>query len=253
MGCQHQLYRAGKPAYRMCDLTPSTKTLDLKTNLFDNATYGGKTLQQYAMDYSKQEWILESGTKDTERYFPMLKSYYSMLSIFASIMKLPQTGAEFVTLMDTTNVYRDIVNIFGLRAVGNENLYDYSGVLADTQADAKKLFMALCNNTAYIYDGLNVMIKALSKDKTGTEYDMDKIMYTLFEKGLNNEISDNPGVVVDDFTQSILLRDIVTAINGVLERRNTTDAAAYYDLMGRRITAPQKGQIVITDGKKIIF
>ena len=97
------------------------------------------------------------------------------------------------------------------------------------------------------------MIKALSKDKTGTEYDMDKIIYTLFEKGLKNEISDNPGVIVDDFTVSVPLRDIVTAINGVLEHRNTTGAAVYYDLMGRRITAPQKGQIVITDGKKIIF
>ncbi|MCH5178504.1 MAG: hypothetical protein J1F13_02380 [Prevotellaceae bacterium] len=48
----------------------------------------------------------------------------------------------------------------------------------------------------------------------------------------------------------VIFDDDITAIEGV--EAADSDAAAYYDLQGRRVAAPQAGQIYIMNGKKIL-
>ena len=44
-----------------------------------------------------------------------------------------------------------------------------------------------------------------------------------------------------------------TGLDGIADNAATAAPADYYDLMGRRVDAPQKGRIYITRGKKVLF
>lgn len=64
---------------------------------------------------------------------------------------------------------------------------------------------------------------------------------------------DNTGDVEAKSFQMVFEDDETTDVKGVYEHIGSMAPAVYYDLMGRRVSSPSKGQVYIVNGKKVRF
>ena len=235
-----------RPAFRRCSIDGnevSVKSITLKNVMFP--TSEGRTTDQYAYDFNWNEGFEAYVTNTSQQMVSVLSNLISNIpKEYAPIFELfniPKTIDEARPIVENHFIH-EMLDIYHALAVGNEHKIDYSDLVDRVNADVDYLLLYICNDNALFASILEgVLLSELGI--TGTD-----IGTALLASPLQNYLSANGGVIVDDEECIITLEGGTTGIN--IARAKSSDDIIY-NLQGIRVSNNYKG-MVIKNGRRFI-
>ena len=239
-----------QPEYRVCELTDDR--LDVNTVVLRNVDIDGKgtSTDEYA-----HQWFF-SIRQDFLRAFCLAtwptvqEAMTSLPAIIFAYIKLPQTFDEFYALLDR-HLIDKIMQVYYIISVGNEpNAEDTDQLIEDMQASIDAAVLELCNYDEDMKTGMLSMLRYAYPD-----FDLSEFAKNFFSSPLGDYITQNGGVVIDDFTCSIPLSRNGSGgvIDGISVAHSITTTNDIYDLSGRKMNADNlKPGLFIKAGRKFI-
>ena len=240
-----------QPVYRTCELTD--EKIDVNTVVLRNVDLDGKgtSTDEYA-----HQWFF-SIRQDFLRAFclatwPTVQEKLSALpAIILSYVKLPTTFGEYRGLLDR-HLVDLIMKAYYIISVGNEpNVENVDQFIEDIQAGIDAAVLEMCNGDEDIKLSILSLLRYAYPD-----LDLSEFAKNFFSSPLGNYISQNGGVVVDDFTCSIPLRQ--SGSGGIYDGISVAHSAMandsdIYDISGRKMNANQiKPGVYIKAGRKYV-
>lgn len=234
------------PGFRRCHIDGnkvSVSSITLKNVMFP--TSEGRTTDQYAYDFNWNEGFEAYVTNTSQQMASLLSDLTSNIpekyaSIFNSF-NIPTTIDEIRPIVEDHFVH-EIQEVYHALAVGNEHMIDYSELVARVNADIDFLLQYICGNNV-IFASILETILLSELGITGSD-----IGTALLASPLNNYLTANGGVIVDDEDCVIILEDHTTGI-GVARPQPLDDII--YNLQGMRVSSNYQG-VVIRNGRRYI-
>lgn len=235
-----------RPAFRRCSIDGnevSVKSITLKNVMFP--TSEGRTTDQYAYDFNWNEGFEAYVTNTSQQMVSVLSNLISNIpEEYAPIFELfniPKTIDEARPIVENHFIH-EMLDIYHALAVGNEHKIDYSDLVDRVNADVDYLLLYICNDNALFASILEgVLLSELGI--TGTD-----IGTALLASPLNNYLTANGGVIVDDEDCTITLEGSATGIDIA---RTQSSGDVIYNLQGMRVSSNYQG-IVIKNGRRFI-
>lgn len=235
-----------RPGFRRCCIDGnkvSVNSITLKNVMFP--TSEGRTTDQYVYDFNWNEGFEAYLTNISQRMVSLLFNLTSNIpEEYASIFKLlniPKTIDEVRPVVENHFV-NEMLEIYHALAVGNEHKYDYSELIARVNADIDFMLLYICGNNVFFAS----ILKPILLSELGVAG--SDIGTALFASPLNNYLTANGGVIVDDEDCVITLEDNATRIE-VARTKSLDDIT--YNLQGMRVSSNYQG-IVIKNGRRFI-
>ena len=235
-----------RPGFRRCSIDGnkvSVNSITLKNVMFP--TSKGRTTDQYAYDFNWNEGYEAYVTNTSQQMVSVLSDLISNVpEEYAPIFELfniPKTIDEARPIVEK-HFINEMLDLYHALAVGNEHMIDYSDLVDRVNNDVDYLLLYICNNSelfASILEAFLISELGITGSDIGT---------ALLASPLQNYLSANGGVIVDDEECIITLEGGTTGIN--IARAKSSDDIIY-NLQGIRVSNNYKG-MVIKNGRRFI-
>lgn len=192
------------------------------------------------------EWVLEKVTS-----LPVTITVAGVATLYSPVaLTIPEgvkayTGAIGEGYISMTEIETTIPKNTGVYLVGNQGTYGFEIAAADVDAIPNNCFTGTIPTIAN--PGTGSIYALGSADGEYGFYKWSTGNLSGFKAYISTGSAGSNGfkIVFDD--------DDVTAVEAVIVNGQSSIVNGYYDLQGRKVVAPQKGQLYIHNGKKVLY
>lgn len=191
------------------------------------------------------EWIVEDVTE-----LPVTITVAGVATLYSPVaLTIPEgvnayTGAIGEGYISMTEIETTIPKNTGVYLVGNQGTYNFE-IASDVDAIPNNCFTGT--------------IPTIANPGTGSIYALGRAdgEYGFYKWSTGNlsgfKAYISTGSVGSNGFKIVFDDDDVTAVEAVIVNGQSSIVNGYYDLQGRKVAAPQKGQLYIHNGKKVLY